>query len=103
MPTKSIFFSLSFYAYSFLKVGTFTSSSKDKKSYRSHKTVEIKIFLNFLLVDGRIRIRTRIQEAQKQMNPTDPDPDVDPDPEHCYKRKKVKDNLHLRRICFLIS
>jgi hypothetical protein len=27
------------------------------KSSRSHKTVEIKVFLHFLLVDGRIRIR----------------------------------------------
>jgi hypothetical protein len=34
---------------------------KDKKSYRSHKTVEIKVFLLFLLDDGRIRI----QEFQK--------------------------------------
>ncbi len=39
--------------------GTFTSFFKDKKSKRSHKTVEIKVFLHFgLLVDGRIRIRT---------------------------------------------
>jgi hypothetical protein len=28
------------------------------QSLRSHKTVEIKVFLNFLLVDGRIRIRS---------------------------------------------
>ncbi len=63
---------------------TFTSFFKDKKSCRSHKTVEIKIFLNFLLVDGRIRIRIhtnklwirmRIQKAQKRTDPTDPDPE----------------------------
>ncbi len=38
---------------------TFTSVSKDRKS----KIEEIKVFLNFLLVDRRIRIRMRIQEA----------------------------------------
>jgi hypothetical protein len=40
-----------------LTVGTFTSFFKDNKSLRSHETVEIKVFLHFLLVDGRIRIR----------------------------------------------
>jgi hypothetical protein len=64
---------------------------KDKKSLRSHKIVEIKVFLNFLLVDGRIwnrtcklRIRMRIQEVQKPtvQNRTDPDAD----PEHCIYR-----------------
>jgi hypothetical protein len=39
------------------------------KVLRSHKKVEIKVFLNFLLVDGRIRIRTNI---------TDPDPGSPP-------------------------
>jgi hypothetical protein len=54
-------------------------SSKIKKSLRSHKTVEIKIFLSFfLLVGERIRIRTkklriRIQEAQKHTDPMDPE------------------------------
>jgi hypothetical protein len=66
------------------------SSSKIKKSERSHETVEIKVFLLFLLDDGRIRrrIRTcdynrsrmRIQEVQKQTDPTAPDLDADPDP-----------------------
>ncbi len=46
-PTKINFFSLSFNAYSFFE-GTFRSFFKDKKSYRSHKTVVIKVFLNFL-------------------------------------------------------
>jgi hypothetical protein len=39
-----------------------------KSHKESHKTVEIKVFLLFLLFDGRIR------EAQKQTDPTDPDP-----------------------------
>ncbi len=55
--------------------GTFISFFKDKKSKRSHKTVESKVFLTFLLDDRRIRI----QEAQKHMNR---DPDSDPDPQH---------------------
>ncbi len=45
-----------------------TSVFKDKKSKRSRKKRKIKVFLTFLLVDGRIRIRTkywriRIQEV----------------------------------------
>jgi hypothetical protein len=51
--------------------GTFTSFFKDKKLKRSHKTVEIKVFLLFVLHDRRIRIR--IQEAQKHVDPS-PDP-----------------------------
>jgi hypothetical protein len=39
-------------------VRTFTPVFKDNKSLRSHKTVIIKVFLYFLLVDGQIRIRT---------------------------------------------
>jgi hypothetical protein len=39
--------------------GTFTSFFKDKKSKRSHNTVEIKGFLTYLLNDKRIRIRIR--------------------------------------------
>jgi hypothetical protein len=47
---------------------TLTSVFKDKKSKRSRKKGKIKVFLTFLLVDGRIRIRTkywriRIQEV----------------------------------------
>ncbi len=66
--------------------GTFTSFFKGKKSKRSHKTVEIKVFLTILLNDRRIRIRISdkwiriwIQEAQKH---EDPDPGSDPDPQH---------------------
>jgi hypothetical protein len=55
---KVSFFSLTFYAYSFLKVHL-QHSSKIKKSPGSHNTVEIQIFLRFLLVDGRIRMRAR--------------------------------------------
>jgi hypothetical protein len=42
--------------------GTFTSFFKDKKSKRSHKTVEIKVFL-LLLNDRRIRIRSLIHTS----------------------------------------
>ncbi len=51
MPTKD----KCFFAY-YLLLGIFTSVFKDSKSLRSHKTVEIKVFLIYLLVDGRIRI-----------------------------------------------
>jgi hypothetical protein len=40
--------------------GRFTSFLKDKKSKRSHNAVGIKVFLLFLLGDGRIRIRSLI-------------------------------------------
>jgi hypothetical protein len=43
--------------------GTFTSFFTDKKSQQRHKTVEIKVFLLFLLDDGRIRIRIRIRTS----------------------------------------
>jgi hypothetical protein len=51
----------------FLFESTFTSVFKDKKSLKSHKTVEIDISKKFLLVDWRIRIL----EAQKLSGPTD--------------------------------
>jgi hypothetical protein len=35
---------------------------KDKKSERSQETVEMKVFLTFLLDDGRIRIRIRASD-----------------------------------------
>jgi hypothetical protein len=41
-PTKNIFFCF------FLNIGTFTSALKDNQLLRSHKTVEIKVFLSFL-------------------------------------------------------
>jgi hypothetical protein len=48
-------------------------------SKRSHKTIEIKVFLLFLLDDRRLRIRIhisdywiRIREAQKHVDPVDP-------------------------------
>ncbi len=56
-----------------LSASTFSSVSifKDKKSLRSHKIVEIKVFLTlFLLHDGRIWIRIRIREAQKRTDRT---------------------------------
>ncbi len=51
---KIVLFSPSFYAYFFL--GTLTSFFKDKKSSRSHKTVEIKVFLT-IFACWRSRIR----------------------------------------------
>jgi hypothetical protein len=77
MPTKKLFKKRFFCILHF--EGTFTSFSKGQKSKRSHKTVEIKVFLLFLLNDRRIRIR--IQEAQKHVDLVDPD--SDPDPRHC--------------------
>jgi hypothetical protein len=50
---------------------------KDKKSKRSHKAVEIKVFLTIFLLGDR-----RIQEAQKHV---DLAPDSDPDPQHWSK------------------
>jgi hypothetical protein len=66
---KNIVF-LRFFFFLLVK-GTLTSFSKDKKSKRSHKAVDIKVFLTtlvLLLGDRRIRIRTsnlRIREAPK--------------------------------------
>jgi hypothetical protein len=80
---KTLIFCLNFFSL-LLFEGTFTSFFKDKKSKRSHKTVEIKVFFT-IFYDRRIRIRTsdqliRIQEAQKHV-----DPDSDLDPQHCSK------------------
>jgi hypothetical protein len=57
------FISLSLFAYYLITVGTFTSVFKDDKLLRSYKTVEIKGFQNFLLVDKRGRIRTNNYES----------------------------------------
>ncbi len=46
----------------------FTPVFKDNKLLRSQNTVETKVFFNFLLVDGRIRIRSKI------MTDSDPGP-----------------------------
>jgi hypothetical protein len=49
-----------------LTVRTFTSIFKYIiKSIRSHKTVEIEVFLNFLPVDGRILIRSKNSGGSK--------------------------------------
>ncbi len=52
IPTKYEFFSRLICLLS--TAGTFSSVFKDNKLFRSHKTVEIKTFLSFLLVNGRI-------------------------------------------------
>jgi hypothetical protein len=49
--------------------GTFTSFFKDKKLKRSHKAVEIKVFITIVLGDKGIRRQIRIQEAQKHTDP----------------------------------
>ncbi len=54
--TKYLYFFKVFLFFTFL--GIFTSVFKDGKSLRSHK---IKVFLNFLLVDGNNRIHIRIR------------------------------------------
>ncbi len=60
MPTKSKFFPLVFFlliTYS----SKFTSVFKDSKLLISHKTVEIQVYLIFLLVVGMIQSRIRIR------------------------------------------
>jgi hypothetical protein len=64
-PDLSNFFCL------LLSVGKFTSVFNDNMSLRSHKTVDMKFFIIFLLVDRLIRIL----ETQELTDP--------PDPEHC--------------------
>jgi hypothetical protein len=53
----------SFLHITILLEGTFTSFFKDKKSKKSHTTVEIKVFLTILLNDRRIRIWSRIHTS----------------------------------------
>jgi hypothetical protein len=65
---KKVFFT---FLCSLLTAGTFTTVCKDSKSFRSNKTVEIKFFLDFLLVGEKIRIR--ILEAQNLRGHTDPE------------------------------
>jgi hypothetical protein len=67
MPDKKYIF----FAYYFLKVGTFTSLLKDKKSEKKKsQEEEIKVFLTFLF-DGRSTDKDRIQvwEVQKHTDP----------------------------------
>jgi hypothetical protein len=56
-----------------LFVDTLTSVCKDKKSLKSHKTVEIKVFLIFLLLDVMMLIRI-----------------AEPDPDHGGLKKTYK-------------
>ncbi len=57
MPTKNNFFCL------LLFEGIFTLVFTYKTLKESHKIEEIKVFLPFLLVDGRIKIRTIIDRS----------------------------------------
>ncbi len=55
----------------------FSSFFKNKKSKRSHKIVDIKVFLFCLLIEGSGSGpgAGSVQEAQKHRNPTDLDPE----------------------------
>ncbi len=68
MPTKINFFPNFFFAFC-LTVGRFTSVFKDFKLFLRRKTVEIKVFLHFLLVDRRLQIGPGSVQIH-----TDPDP-----------------------------
>ncbi len=76
---KNIFFS-KFFAYYFLNVHLL-NFLKIKSHNVVTKQYKSRIFVLFLLDDGRIRIQIRIREVQKYKGPTDPDPD----PQHCMK------------------
>jgi hypothetical protein len=90
-----LFFSVTFICF-FLTIGTSTSVFKDNKSLRSHKTVESRFFLIFMLVDGKIGAGPRSGSAEM-----DPDPEPwgpksqgfhgspDPDPDS-YSREMKK-------------
>ncbi len=60
MPTKSKFFTQVFF-FRITYSSTFTSVFKDSKLLISHKTVEIQVYLIFLLVVGMIQCRIRIR------------------------------------------
>ncbi len=63
MPKKCFFSRVFFLLITVLiPKGTFSSVFKVNKLFKSYKRVEIKVFLIFLLIDGRIRIRTRNTE-----------------------------------------
>jgi hypothetical protein len=71
MPTKNKFFPSFPQVFCLLHTkgkGTVKSVFNDKKLSRSHKTIEIKVFLMFLLADGRIRIRTNNYGTGKPKN-----------------------------------
>ncbi len=62
-----------------------TSVYKDNKFLKSHKTIDIKVFLIFMLV----RVRIRIREAQKRTDPT----------EHCA----WENSIYLLRLSFMLQ
>jgi hypothetical protein len=65
--------------------GTFTSFFKDKKSQRSHKTVEIKVFSYYFClmieISGSGSIPLTNGSGSGSLRPKS----TDPDPEHCIK------------------
>jgi hypothetical protein len=83
--------------------GTFTSFFKDKKSYRSHKTVGITFSYYFCMMieeSGSVSLTNDPNgEAQKHMDPTDPDP------QHwsCVNLKCHALRLWFRSILFVVA
>jgi hypothetical protein len=65
MPRKRFFFQLNI-------VGTIKSVFKENYSLRSHKTVEIKVFLKILLVDGKMRTGSGSVQIIKNQDPGGP-------------------------------
>jgi hypothetical protein len=65
------------FTYNTVDVGTFTSVFEDNKKLKTPKIVEINVFLNLLLFDGRTRIRSIIADADPGtlyfLDPTDLD------------------------------
>jgi hypothetical protein len=68
MPSKSNFFDFFAYYRTYCRYIYSTSVFKENQPIGSHKTVEVKFFIIFLLVNGRIRIL-------KAQNLTDPAPE----------------------------
>ncbi len=69
MPAKNKFFLGFFFAYLLLFVCTFTSVFKNKKLYRSHQTVKIKVFLTILcfMMKESIQIMTGLDPGAPEL------------------------------------
>jgi hypothetical protein len=93
MPAKNKFFSKFFCLLLF--EATFTSVFKDKKSKISSKIIETKVFLTFLLVDGRIQIRIRTYDDGSGFER--PRKHTDPDPQPWFLHRKLQAMVDLLR------
>jgi hypothetical protein len=63
----------------FLTVGNINISFKNDTSLRSHKTVEIMVYLNFfavLRIQSRIRIILGLPDSDQLVGGPDPDPSI---------------------------